>query len=134
MSALLADTSFFVAYLNPHDEHHALALEWMTKSTEKIVTSEWVLAELGNFLAEGPNHRLLGSLVRALSAEERVEIVPADHASFLNALILYMRRPDKSWSFTDCTSFWLMKARKIRDALTTDHHFEQAGFTVLLKS
>ena len=133
MSTLLADTSFLVAYLNPRDEHHAQAVQWMTVSSERIVTSEWVLAELGNFLAEQPNRRLFGSLVRALSAEERVEIVPADHASFLDALSLYLRRPDKSWSFTDCASFRLMKARKIRQALTTDHHFEQAGFTVLLK-
>ncbi len=133
MIALLADTSFFVAYLNPRDKDHALAVEWMTTFSERIVTSEWVLVELGNYLAEGPNRRLLGSLVRALSAEERVEIVPADHPSFLGALSLYVRRQDKSWSFTDCTSFCLMKARKITDALTTDHHFEQAGFTVLLQ-
>lgn len=52
--------------------------------------------------------------------------------SFLDALNLYVRRPDQAWSFTDCTSFRLMKARKIRDALTTDHHFEQAGFRALL--
>jgi predicted nucleic acid-binding protein len=133
MSTLLADTSFFVAYLNPREECHALAVEWMTASSERIVTTEWVLAELGNYLAEGPNRRLFGSLVRALAAEERVEIVPADHASFLDAWSLYVRRPDKSWSFTDCTSFRLMKARKIKDALTTDRHFEQAGFKALLR-
>ena len=133
MSPLLADTSFFVAYLNPREDCHALAVEWMTASSEPVVTTEWVLAELGNFLAEGPNRRLVGSLIRAMSAEERFEIVPADHESFLGALTLYLRRPDKSWSFTDCTSFRLMKARKIKHALTTDHHFEQAGFAALLR-
>lgn len=133
MSALLADTSFFVAYLNPREDSHAAAVEWMTASSERIVTTEWVLAELGNYLAEGSNRRLFGSLVRALSAQQRVEIVPADHQSFVDALSLYVRRPDQSWSFTDCVSFRLMKARKISDALTTDHHFEQAGFKALLR-
>lgn len=133
MSTLLADTSFFVAYLNARDEHHAIAVEWMHASTEPIVTTEWVLAELGNFLAEGPNRRLFGSLVRALVTEERMEIVPADHESFLNGLTLYARRPDQSWSLVDCISFCLMKTRKLKDALTADHHFQQAGFTVLLK-
>ena len=133
MSVLLADTPFFVAYLNARDERHSLAVKWMGDPSQRIVTTEWVLAELGNFLAEGPNRRLLGPLVRALSAEQRMEIVPADHASFLDTLNLYVRRPDKSWSFTDCASFRLMKARKIREALTTDHHFEQAGFTALLR-
>lgn len=133
MSALLADTSFFVAYLNPREDCHALAVEWMTASSERIVTTEWVLAELGNYLAEGPNRRLFSALVRALLMEERVEVVPADHKSFLDALNLYARRLDKSWSITDCTSFRLMKARRITDALTTDHHFEQAGFKALLR-
>ncbi len=133
MSTVLADTSFFVAYLNPREDCHAEAAEWMTASSERIVTTEWVLAELGNYLAEGQNRRLFGSLVRALSAERRVEIVPADHQSFVDALSLYVRRPDQSWSFTGCASFRLMKARKIRDALTTDHHFEQAGFRILLR-
>ncbi len=132
MSALFADTSFFVAYLSERDEHHAMAVEWMIGSSEQIVTSEWVLAELGNFLAEGPDRRLFGPLVRALSAEKRVEVVPADHDAFLTAMSLYVRRADKLWSFTDCASFCLMKARKMRDALTADHHFQQAGFTVLL--
>ncbi|MCC6126127.1 MAG: type II toxin-antitoxin system VapC family toxin [Pirellulales bacterium] len=133
MSTILADTSFFVAYLNPREDCHPMAVEWMTASSERMVTTEWVLAELGNYLAEGPNRRLFGSLVRALSAEKRVEIVAADHESFLDALGLYVRRPDQSWSFTDCASFRLMKARKITEALTTDHHFEQAGFKALLR-
>jgi predicted nucleic acid-binding protein len=40
----------------------------------------------------------------------------------------YIRRPDQSWSFTDCSSFLLMKARKIKDALTTE-----AGLLALLR-
>src|SRR5574340_1487459 len=126
MTVLFADTSFFVAYLNPREHCHAIAVEWMTASSEPIITTEWVLADLRNFLSEGPNRRLFGALVRALWAEERVEIVRADHASFLDALSLYVRRPDKCWSFTDCASFRLMKARKTKNALTTDRHFEQA--------
>ncbi len=105
----------------------------MTESTYRIVTTEWVLAELGNFLAEGKDRRLLGPLVRALHGEKRTEVVKADSVSFIDAMSLYVRRADKGWSFTDCTSFRLMKSRKIDNALTSDQHFEQAGFTVLLK-
>ena len=133
MSTLFADTSFFVAYLNARDEYHDLALEYMANATDRIVTTEWVLAELGNYLAEGPNRRLFGPLVRALHGEKRMEVVKADTVSFIDAMNLYIRRVAKGWSFTDCTSFCLMKSRKIADALTSDEHFEQAGFTVLLK-
>jgi len=55
MNLLFADTSFFVAYLNPRDVNHAVSSEYMTTSDDRIVTTQWVLAELGNFLAEGPN-------------------------------------------------------------------------------
>ena len=133
MNLLFADTSFFVAYLNPRDVNHAVATEYMTTSDDQIVTTQWVLAELGNFLAEGPNRRLFGPLVRALSSEGRFEIVAADDESFARGFELFVRRPDKEWSFTDCVSFEVMKDRDLTDALTADHHFEQAGFTLLLK-
>ena len=35
---------------------------------------------------------------------------------------------DKGFSFTDCTSFVVMKELELTRALTTDHHFSQAGF------
>lgn len=37
-------------------------------------------------------------------------------------------RADKAWSLTDCISFSVMTERRLSDALTADHHFEQAGF------
>jgi hypothetical protein len=48
-------------------------------------------------------------------------------------LTLFSRRPDKEWSLTDCTSFVVMQQERLTDALTTDHHFEQAGFRALLR-
>jgi predicted nucleic acid-binding protein len=46
---------------------------------------------------------------------------------------LYDARPDKKWTLTDCISFVVMQERGITEALTGDQHFEQAGFTALLK-
>jgi predicted nucleic acid-binding protein len=45
---------------------------------------------------------------------------------------LYRNRADKNWSLTDCISFVVMKRKGITEALTGDHHFEQAGFKALL--
>jgi predicted nucleic acid-binding protein len=42
-------------------------------------------------------------------------------------------RPDKAWSLVDCSSFAIMQQQNISHALTSDHHFEQAGFIRLLK-
>jgi predicted nucleic acid-binding protein len=52
---------------------------------------------------------------------------------FNDALGFYERRADKAWSLTDCISFQVMTQRGIVDALTADHHFEQAGFHALLR-
>ena len=41
-------------------------------------------------------------------------------------------RPDKEWSLTDCISFEVMAELGLTEALTADHHFEQAGFRALL--
>jgi uncharacterized protein len=43
-----------------------------------------------------------------------------------------LSRRDKEWSLTDCISFVVMKERGLTEALTADHHFEQAGFKALL--
>ena len=50
----------------------------------------------------------------------------------MNGMELYASRPDKSWSLTDCISFCVMRELGITDVLTTDRHFSQAGFHVLL--
>ncbi len=70
--------------------------------------------------------------MRGLQLGQRI-IVPASRELFQRGVELFTQRPDKDWSLTDCTSYVVMKEQDIEDALTTDHHFEQAGFTVLLK-
>ena len=56
-----------------------------------------------------------------------------NHELPVRRFLLFDKRPDKQWSLTDCIAFVVMTRRGIQDALTADHHFEQAGFTALLK-
>jgi len=44
-----------------------------------------------------------------------------------------MARRDKPWSLTDCISFVVMEQLGLVDALSADHHFEQAGFNILMR-
>jgi uncharacterized protein len=62
-----------------------------------------------------------------------VKIIKANDALFQAGMNLYRNRPDKGWSLTDCISFVVMREHAVQEALTGDHHFEQAGFTALLK-
>ena len=55
-------------------------------------------------------------------------------SELLNAGLDRMReRPDKDWSLIDCISFVVMENEGIKDALTADQHFEQAGFRALFR-
>ena len=133
MKTLFADTYYFIALLSPSDEQHALAREYTSGFQGAFVTTPWVLAEVGNALAIPPNRALFVDLVNDLRADRRVVIVPAADELFERGYRFYGRRPDKEWGLTDCISFVVMQERGLTEALTADHHFEQAGFAILLK-
>ena len=79
------------------------------------------------------NRELFLEMRIALRENERVTIVPMGQELFDRGIELYGERLDKEWSITDCISFIVMREQGITDALTGDHHFEQAGFKALLK-
>ena len=98
-----------------------------------LYTTAWIVTELANFLSRpGDRPRFLRTLA-ALRADPRVVIVPPSPEMFEKGLDYFARRHDKAWSLTDCISFLVMTEHGITDALTADHHFEQAGFKALLK-
>jgi uncharacterized protein len=132
LNALFADTSFFLAFLHEEDVDHDAAHDYMANQESEIVTTDWILVELGNYLSRRANRTHLYPFVVDLSVDSRFVIHRADRDDFDLGLWLYHRRPDKQWSMTDCISFNLMQREGMTDALTADHHFEQAGFRILL--
>jgi uncharacterized protein len=133
MTVLFADTSFYVAILSPFDALHAKAKALAAAYEGSVVTTEFVLIEVGNFFCRGNGRVLFRTMVDSLRSAEGIEIVPASRDLFENGLGLFSSRVDKEWSVTDCTSFVVMRERAITEALTADHHFEQAGFHALLR-
>lgn len=132
MNTVFVDTSFFIAFLSPRDTYHRAACDMMATFNGTMVTTSWVIVELGNFVSNTPQRALFAPFVNSLRAEPTIVILAPDQDSLDAGLELYARRPDKGWSLTDCISFDVMQRKGITNALTTDHHFEQAGFTVNL--
>ncbi|HNR33138.1 MAG TPA: PIN domain-containing protein [Candidatus Hydrogenedentes bacterium] len=132
MTAVFADTAFFVALLNPRDTHHQDALEASRTLRRTVTTTDWVIVETGNFVCDSPQRPLFPPFVRRLRANPRFAVRRGTARTLEDALDLYAARPDKSWSLTDCISFVVMREEGLTDALTTDHHFAQAGFKALL--
>lgn len=98
-----------------------------------MLTTRWVLAETGNAVCKMSQRAEFKPFVQELEASALTRILPSDEDSFHQALDYYSNRPDKEWSFVDCSSFVAMSQLGLTDALTTDHHFEQAGFNALLR-
>jgi predicted nucleic acid-binding protein len=133
VTTVFADTFYYLALLNAADEDHARAADWTGRFSGRIVTSDWVLTELADGLRRADGRRVVAAFLRDLLTAADVRVVPADRALFERGLDLYEKRPDKDWSLTDCISFVVMERERITDALTADHHFEQAGFVALLR-
>lgn len=133
MTSCFGDTSYFLALLIPADVSHMSARRWAEQNRVPITTSEYVVVEVGNYLSPGPTRVLFSGFLRALRSDGRITIVPASSDLLDRGTELYRSRSDKRWSLTDSISFVIMQDQGIREALTADHHFEQAGFIALLK-
>ncbi len=135
MKPLFADAFFFMAVLSKSDLAHARASGYLRpRLTLPLLTTAWVMTEVADGLAL-PHHRTaVVRLLTKLRENPAVEIIPPDLNLFDRGFDLYTRRPDKGWSLTDCISFVVMTDRGLTDALTGDHHFEQAGFRALLRT
>ena len=134
MNLLFVDTAGWMASADaadPENEPACAARDRWLEAEGLLITSDYVINEtltllrvrLGLTAAEEWWHGIAASrrVVRELIHEER-----ADRARHI-----FFRHRDKDFSFTDCTSFALMRELRIRQALTTDKHFGQAGFEML---
>lgn len=135
MRTIFADTFYWIALIDPHDQWHARAVAVSrTLGQHRLVTSDDVLVEVLNFFA-GYGARLRANAAQAVQsalANPGVETVVVTQQDFLAGLNLYENRLDKGYSLTDCTSMNAMRARGITEILTHDRHFAQEGFIILL--
>ena len=133
MKPLFADTFYFLALLNLDDGAHARALSHSQTRIDPLLTTAWVLIEVADALAIPGMRESFPRLLAALRADPACTIVPPTETLFDQGVDLYAQRLDKGWSLTDCISFVVMQQHGVTEALTGDHHFEQAGFTALLR-
>lgn len=136
MKTVFADTAYWIAMVRPRDQWRSAARNALRRLGKvRIVTTDEVLNEFLTALSGGgPRLRLAAvGRVRALQSDSSVRIMPQSGASFRKALDRYEARDDKGYSLQDCVSMNVMEALSIKEILTNDHHFEQEGFTVLMK-
>lgn len=127
------DTYALTAWLNPDDGAYAAVSEYLEGYSGRLVTTEWVLMEVADGLAAPVYRQTVVDFLRTVRTVPLFEVVGYDPAVYDAGFDLYARRPDKAWSLTDCISFAVMTRHELADALTADHHFEQAGFRAVFR-
>lgn len=134
MPRVFADTFHWVALVDPQDAWHHEARA-MASEQDDIVTSDEVLTEvLAFFAGQGPYLRVAAAqFVRTILNHVTIEVLPQSRDSFLGGFDLYTKRPDKSYSLTDCISMQAMHSLGISEVLTHDNHFGREGFAVLYR-
>jgi predicted nucleic acid-binding protein len=125
------DTSFVIALVNQNDEYHSRALELTDNLAGfRFVTSDLVLYEIANYLAKDFKAEAIKIINTFLNSTD-IEIIWHAKGLFTSAFNKYTIYSDKKWGLVDCLSFVIMENLGIHEALTIDHHFEQAGFQLL---
>ncbi len=133
---VLMDSAGFLALWDARDEHHSSAVRLqaeLARRRRRFMTTDYVVDETATLLLIRHSHSAAVDFLDTVSRSEALRLEWIGPDRFEAASELFRRHSDKEWSFTDCVSFAVMRELRIRDGFTTDHHFEQAGFTALLR-
>ena len=138
MPELFCDTSGWGHLVDCSQVHHSLAASLYRQARQekrKVITTNYIVAEFVALMTSPlrlPRIQII-EVIEGLKLSPHVEVVHIDAGIDDQAWQLLKAREDKEWSLVDCASFVLMQQRGISQALTTDRHFEQAGFVRLLR-
>ena len=136
MTNVFVDTAAWLALINVDDNFYLQARQVRQKLQQdncSLVTSSFVLLEVADALTTSKVRSQTVNFINRLGNLSGLKIIPISQSLFDCGWQLYSHRLDKDWGLTDCISFVIMQQEGITIAFTSDKHFEQAGFTRLLK-
>lgn len=138
MNKIFVDTAGWANLADISEPFHTEAKEIYDSAistNKRLVTTNYVLAETVAVLTSPmriSRPRVI-EFVTGIKASSFFDVIHVDERIDAQSWNLLVNRPDKDWSLVDSSCFVLMEQLQITDALTSDRHFEQAGFVRLLK-
>ncbi len=134
MNIVFVDTGPLQGFNNKDDEHHVAARKIFLKfraTSIRLITTDYIIDEAYTGLLTRAGYNSAMHFDRFLQQKwgRIIHITPERFAEAQAVFRRYNR--DKTWSFTDCASFTVMRELKIKTAFTFDDHFEQMGFRIL---
>ena len=136
MKPVFVDTAALIAIGNRRDAFHQRALninEELDRSRKKYVTIGAIFLEFGNAFSQITLKPTAIQIMEAIRRSEKWHYIDIDEDLMQKGYELYTRMDDKEWGLIDCTSIVVSRDLGIAEIFTTDHHFEQAGFSILLR-
>jgi predicted nucleic acid-binding protein len=127
---VFVDTSAFFAVENLRDQHHAEAIETrddLMSAGQRLITSDYVLDEVYTLIRMRVGHRASVDFGESLRASRLFRIEPVTATDLEAAWRIFRRHDDKTFSFTDCTSFAMIERLKAASAFTFDGNFRDYG-------
>lgn len=131
MKQLFVDTAGWMACADRNDPAHGrciVARDAHLRAGSLLLTTDYVVDETLTLLRLRLGLHAAQEWWERISGSPRVVFAGIDADIRERALQWFFRYSNKNFSFTDCTSFAVMRGKKIREALTTNRHFKQAGF------
>jgi len=133
---IFVDSFAWIAAINKSDNYHEISLrilEELLNKQAKLITTNYVVVETINALSKVKFRKTVIEFIDKLRKSPSIQIVKITDEIYNNAWTLYQQRMDKDWGITDCTSFEVMQMFNIRKAFISDKHFEQAGYSLMVK-
>lgn len=135
-SRTFVDTSGWCALIDRRDPYHATVatlIAELVKKGVRLVTTDYVIDESCTLAKARAGSRMAFRLLDVLRGTAALDMEWIGAERFERSEKELRRYHDQPFSFTDCTSFALMRELAINDVVTTDRHFRVAGFQVLPK-
>ncbi len=132
---IFVDTSAWYAVEVADDVNHEAACKFLAEIASGkhgvSVTTDYVLDETLTLLRSRRDLASASCFIDKIRKSRSVRVFWIDESLFEKALDVFRKSDCKSWSFTDCTSFALMRDLSVSEAFTFDAHFKEAAFRTL---
>ncbi len=132
---IYVDTSALIALVRKRDDFHKIILQTYKDrldSSYHFITTDAVVLEIGNAFSSASKKPFALSIFQLIQQSSHWQCHPVDESLLEKSQHLFSQRMDKDWSLTDCMGIVVANEHQIQEIFTTDSHFTQAGFTILL--
>jgi predicted nucleic acid-binding protein len=131
MERLFVDTSAWYAYVNRADPDHRAVAQVLDRFSGRLLTSNFVFDEAVTLCLARLGHRVALRVGGTLLDPRVTDLIRVGGQDETLAWQLFRERPDQTYSYTDCTSFVLLRRLGLARVAALDDDFAREGFEVV---